>query len=119
MRELQPWLSVTHDRLGPAAQAAAIRLGPRNVARTFALTIPLAAITNGADISGVHADPDLLFCLGNRFEALEDEWLMAPANAVLNPQALPNEPIDHLLPRWMLAQEGARDAGADVSNFTI
>ena len=78
-REVQAWLNVTSSRLQPSRQAAAIQLGLRGVAREFALTIPPAAINFGAVIAGTPTDPVtyLLYTLGNRFEALEDERSMA------------------------------------------
>ena len=46
----------------------------RGVARELAMTIPPAAIQNGAVINGVATDPVtyLLYVLTNKFEALED-----------------------------------------------
>eukprot|EP00975_Prorocentrum_lima_P048430 10128829-Prorocentrum_lima.AAC.1 len=75
LREVQAWLNVTSARLMPNQQAAAIQLALRGVARELALTIPPAAVTNGAVINGVHTDPVtyLLYVLASRFEALEDE----------------------------------------------
>ena len=86
IREVQAWLNATSTRLTPTAQAAALQLGLRGTARTYALTIPAAAITFGAEINGVPTDPVtyLLYVLGNRFEQLEDERTMVLGNQVLD-----------------------------------
>ena len=75
VREVSSWLNVTSTRLNPTAQAAALQRGLRGIARGFAMSIPPAAISFGANINGVMTDPVtyLLFTVGNRFEALEDE----------------------------------------------
>ena len=52
LQELQAWLNVTSGRIQPPAQAAAIQLGMRGLARRFALTIPPVAITYGAVLNG-------------------------------------------------------------------
>ena len=98
VRELQPWLNVTQGRLNPTAQAAAIQLGLRGLARLFALQLPPTAITFGAQISGVMADPVtyLLWTLGNRFEALEDERTMISGTQVLDFRGRPGERVDSM-----------------------
>ena len=52
-REVQVWLNATNTRLNATAQAAALQLALRGTARTFAMSIPAAAITHGAAINGV------------------------------------------------------------------
>ena len=75
MSELMPWLALSQRYLGPSGQAAAIQVGLSGIARTFALTIPPAAIMFGAQINGVDADPVtyIIYMLSNRFAQLEDE----------------------------------------------
>ena len=84
--EVQAWLTATANRMPPAQQAAAIQLGLRSLAREFALTIPPAVIAYGATIEGVPTDPVtyLLYVLGNRFEALEDERALASGTQILD-----------------------------------
>ena len=105
IREVQAWLNVTSTRLTPTAQAAAIQLGLRGTAREFALTLPPAAITVGAAINGTMTDPVtyLLYTLGNRCEALEDERTMVSGNQVLDFRGRPVERIDSLLTRFDMA----------------
>ena len=57
VREVQAWLNLTSQRSLPPQQAAAIQLSLRGVARQLAMTIPPAAIQNGAVINGVVTDP--------------------------------------------------------------
>ena len=101
-REVQVWLNATNTRLNATAQAAALQLALRGTARTFAMSIPAAAITHGAAINGVATDPVtyLLYVLGNRFEQLEDERTMILGNLVLDFRGRSNERIDALLARF-------------------
>ncbi len=110
---------MTSTRLTPTAQAAALQLGLRGTARAFALTIPPAAITFGAAINGVPTDPVtyLLYVLGNRFEALEDERTMTSGNQVLDFRARPGERIDALLTRFDMARHEAASVGAEMTNY--
>ena len=39
-REVRPWLVITAERMGPAAQAAALQRGLRGSARTFVYQLP-------------------------------------------------------------------------------
>ena len=116
--ELQPWLSITSYRMGPAAQAAAMQMGLQGIARAFALQIPAASMTYGAQINGVPVDPVtyLLYLLSNRFEQLEDERTIELGNSVLDFRAVPREPIDHLLIRWDLARARSESVGAGWTN---
>ena len=72
--ELQAWLNLSNGRMHASAQESAIQLAMRGIARRFALSIPVAAITYGAAINGVPTGPVtyVLYCLPNRFEALGD-----------------------------------------------
>ncbi len=119
VREVTVWLNATSTRLTPTAQAAAIQLGLGGTARRYAMMIPSAAITFGASINGVHTDPVtyLLYVLGNRFEALEDERTMLSANLVLDFTARPREPIDSVLARFDMARHEAAGVGAEMTNY--
>ena len=70
--EVQAWLNLTSGRMTMPAQASAIQLAMRGLARKFALSIPPAAITYGAVINGINTDPAtyLIYCVANKFEAL-------------------------------------------------
>jgi len=119
VREVQAWLNVSSSRLQPTQQAAAIQLGLRGVAREYAMTISPAIISFGANINGTLTDPVtyLLYLLGNRYEALEDERTVNSGHQLLDFQALPNENIDTLLTRFDMARHEARNVGADIPNF--
>eukprot|EP00974_Lingulodinium_polyedra_P034906 3353471-Lingulodinium_polyedra.AAC.1 len=93
----------------PNQQAAALQLGLSRVAREFALTIPPAAITNGAVINGVNTDPVtyLLYVLASRFEALEDERAFQLGSPLLEFVARPGERIDSVLTRFDMARHEA------------
>ena len=84
--ELQAWLNLTTGRMTMSAQASAIQLAMRGLARKFALSIPPAAITYGAVINGVNTDPVayLLYCIANQLEALEDERSMKSGTHLLD-----------------------------------
>ena len=109
IREVHLWLNVTSSRLQPSQQAAAIQLGLRGVAREFALTVPVAAINFGANIEGTATDPVtyLLYTLGNRYEALEDERTLMSGQLLLDFTSRPGERIDNLLTRWNMARHEA------------
>ena len=119
VREVQAWLNVTSSRMQPSQQVAALQLGLRGVAREFALTIPPAAINFGATIQGVPTDPVtyLLYTLGNRFEALEDERSLQSGTALLDFTSRPGERIDSLLTRFDMARHEAQAVGAGIQNF--
>ena len=55
--ELQAWLNLTTGKMTMSAQASAIQLSMRSLAKTFALKNPHAAITYGAQINGINTDP--------------------------------------------------------------
>ena len=119
IREVQAWLNVTSARMQPSQQAAAIQLGLRGVAREFALSIPPAAISFGAVIEGVATDPVtyLLYTLGDRFEALEDERTMTSGTLLLDFSSRPGEGIDSVITRFDMARYEAQSVGADIRNF--
>jgi len=119
MREIGAWLNVTSSRLSPTQQAAAIQLGLLGTAREFAMTLPPSAISFGAAINGTHTDPVtyLLYTLGNRFEALEDERTLTSGNAILDFTRRPGERIDLLLSRFDMARHEARSVGAEMTNY--
>ena len=52
LAHVQAWLNVTNGRLSPSAQASAIQLGLRGLAREYALLLPPQAISFGAQING-------------------------------------------------------------------
>ena len=118
LHELQLWLAITQSRMRPTAQAVAIRLGLRGLARTFALQIPDTVIANGIRINGLELDPvtSIVSLLGNRFAQPGTGHVIAPGNAVFEFQARPNEPIDQLLARWDLAREEAASTGEELGN---
>ena len=117
--ELQAWLNLTTGKMTMSAQASAIQLSMRGIARTFALALPPAAITHGAQINGIHTDPAtyVLYCIANRFESLEDERSLKSGTQVLDFVAHPGEKIDHLLTRFDLARSEAETVGAGIDNF--
>ena len=119
LRELQAWLAMTSARLGPSQQAASIQLCLRGVARDFALSIPPAAINFGATINETPTDPVtyLLYTLGIRYEALEDERALSSGTQLLDFQSRPGERIDSLLTRWDMARHEAQSVGAGINNF--
>ena len=119
MREVGAWLNVTSARLSPTAQAAAIQLGLRGTARTFAMAIPPEAITFGASINGVRTDPVtyLIYTLGNRYEALEDERTMLHGTSIIDFRGRHGERIDSLLTRFDMARHEAASVGAGMENY--
>ena len=116
IREIQAWLNVTSTRLQPSQQAAAIQLGLRGVAREFALTLPPAAIHFGAVIEGTPTDPVtyLLYTLGNRYEALEDERSLMSGTQLMDFTSRAGERIDSLLTRFDMARHEAESVGAGI-----
>ena len=83
------------------------------------MTIPPAAIQNGAVINGIATDPVtyLLYVLANKFEALEDERSLLSGTALLDFASRPGERIDSVLTRFDMARFEARAVGADIPNF--
>ena len=81
--------------------------------------MPSAAYTFGGDINGVRTDPVtyLLYCLGNRFEALEDERALSSGTQVLDFRGRAGERIDILLARFDMARYEAEQVGAGIHNF--
>ena len=100
--EVQAWLNLTSGRMTMPAQASAIQLAMRGLAKNSALSIPPAAITYGAMINGTATDPAtyLLYCIATQFEALEDERSLKSGCQVLDCVAYPGEKIDHILTRF-------------------
>ena len=120
VQELQAWLTVTSGRLTPPQQAAAIQLGLRGSAREYALQIPAAAISFGAPVAGVPADPVtfILYQLASRFAPLEDETALEAGTALLDFTSRQGERIDQLLTRWDMVRHEAQAVGAGIGNFT-
>ncbi len=119
--EIQAWLNMTASRNTPTAQAASIQLALRGTARDFALTVPYSAITAGAAINGINADPVtyLMYALANQYEQLEDERAMSSGNMILDFRAQNGERIDSLLTRFDMARAEAATVGAGMDNFSI
>ena len=71
------------------------------------------------EIEGVQTDPVtyLLYSLGNRFEALEDERALQSGTQLLDFSHRPGERIDALLTRFDLARHEADIVGAGIHNF--
>ena len=119
--EIQAWLNMTASRNTPTAQAASIQLALRGTARQFALTVPYSAITSGAAINGINADPVtyLMYALAGQFEQLEDERAMSSGNQILDFRARHGERIDELLTRFDMARAEAATVGASMDNWSI
>ena len=114
LSEVQAWLNLTSGRMTMSAQASAIQLAMRGLAKNFALSIPPAAITYGAMINGIATDPVtyLLYCIATQFEALEDERSMKSGTQVLDFVAYPGERLTTFLTRYDMARAEAESVGA-------
>ena len=83
------------------------------------MSLPPADISFGARIEGTPTDPVtyLLYTLGNRYEALEDERTIASSAALLDFRAQRGESIDALITRFDMARHEAQSVGAGITNF--
>ena len=121
LRVVTAWLNVTNHRMTPTAQAAAIQLGLRGIAREYALALPPQAITFGARVNGVATDPVtyLLYSLGTRFEQLEEERTVTSGTQIIDFRSRPGERIDAMLTRFDMARQETASVGADLQNYHL
>lgn len=59
----------------------------------------------------------LLYILGDRFEALDDERTLQSGNLIIDFRYRPGERIDELLVRWDLVRHEAANVGSGVENW--
>ena len=107
LQHVQAWVNVTSGRMTPTAQAAAIQIGLRGVASDFAFELPPEAISQGALINNVMVDPVtyLIFQLGLRFQAFDEEIILAHSTAIIDFTGRAGENIDTTIIRFDMARQ--------------